>query len=84
MKKQRRLIGVIIAQVEYDYQSKIIKVLQKTAYELNYDLLVFSTFIKICDLELYQIGEKNIYSLINYEILDGIIYIPDTIQIPLA
>ena len=84
MKKQRRLIGVIIAQVEYDYQSKIIKGLQKTAYELNYDLLVFSPFIKICDLELYQIGEKNIYSLINYEILDGIIYIPDTIQIPLA
>ncbi|MDD5934810.1 MAG: GGDEF domain-containing protein [Clostridiales bacterium] len=82
MKKQRRIIGVIASLVEVGTQADMMKGICEIAFAHNYDVLVFSMSVKQHARMLYQTGEINIYNLINYELLDGIIIIPDTIRIP--
>lgn len=80
MRKSRKIIGVIISLADGSYQRKLIKGIQKRAYELNYDVAVFSTFIKEGSSEEWQFGEQNIYNVINYNLIDGIIIVPDTLK----
>lgn len=82
MKKQRKLIGVIIGQVAGSYQSQLLAGICDTAFPHNYDVAVFSMFVKQWAKPIHQVGEKNIYNLINYELFDGIIIVPDTLQLP--
>ncbi len=82
MKKQRKLIGVIAGQIETCNQAGIMQGICDIAFSHNYDIVVFSMFVKEYARPLYQIGEMNIYNIINYELLDGIIIIPDTLRIP--
>jgi diguanylate cyclase (GGDEF)-like protein len=71
--KNRKLIGVIISEVEELYQQKLLKGIISESYALNYDVAIFSTFIKNTGLPEYKFGEKNIYNLMNFEHFDGII-----------
>lgn len=82
VQKKRKLIGVIIAQADAPYQEKLVRGIIKQAYELDYNVAVFSAFIKSGISDEWQVGESNIYNLINFNMLDGIIFAPDTIQIP--
>ena len=81
MRKSRKIIGVIISLADGPYQRTLIEGIQRRAYSLDYDVAVFSTFIKEGASEEWQYGEQNIYNVINYNLLDGIIIVPDTIKI---
>ncbi len=82
MKKQRKLIGLIIGQVADQYQTQLLNGICNTAFLHNYDVAVFSMFVKEWAKPLHQMGQKNIYNLINYELFDGIIIVPETLKIP--
>lgn len=71
--KQRKLIGVMISEAEELYQHKLLKGMIAECYSLDYDVAIFSTFIKNTGMPEYKLGEKNIYNLINFECFDGII-----------
>lgn len=75
--KQRKRIGVITSEIESVYNKKLIHGIQKEASKLGYDVLVFSTFLQGKMWDAYFKGELNIFSLINFEMLDGIIVDPD-------
>ncbi len=79
MRKFRKLLGVIIAQSDSPNQSKFLEGVFKQAFKLNYDVAVFSIFSTHKLSEEWHEGELNIYSLINYSVLDGIIILPDTL-----
>lgn len=79
MRKFRKLLGIIIAQSDSPNQSKFLEGALKRAFELNYDVAVFSTFTTHKLSDEWHEGELNIYSLINYSVLDGIIILPDTL-----
>lgn len=79
--KKRKLIGVIISEVEGIYQNKLLKGIISECYALDYDVAVFSTLIKDTGLPEYQVGEKNIFNLINFELFDGIIVAGITLAI---
>lgn len=81
MQKQRKIIGVILSLADGDYQKKLIEGIESRAYALDYDVLVFSTFIKVGGSEEWQFGEANIYNAINFDILDGVIVVPDTMNL---
>lgn len=81
MKKQRKIIGVILSEADADYQTKLIEGIELQAKAFDYDVLVFSTFIKTGCSEEWQFGEKNIYNMINFSLLDGIIIVPDTMHL---
>lgn len=71
--KKRKLIGVIISEVEGSYQNKLLKGIISECYAMDYDVAVFSTLIKDSGLPEYKLGEKNIFHLINFDLFDGII-----------
>jgi len=71
--KRRKLIGVIISETEELYQHKLMKGIIAESYSLDYDVAIFSTFIKDTGMPEYKLGEKNIYNLINFDHFDGII-----------
>jgi diguanylate cyclase (GGDEF)-like protein len=77
--KKRKTIGVIISEVEGLYQQKLLKGIISECYSLNYDVVIFSTLIKNTGLPEYKIGERNIFNLINFERMDGIIVAADTL-----
>lgn len=81
VKKARKTIGVILSLADGDYQNKLIEGIQTRAYALDYDVLVFSSFIKEGSSPEWQSGEKNIYNMINYSMLDALIIAPDTMQL---
>jgi diguanylate cyclase (GGDEF)-like protein len=77
--KKRKLIGVIISEVEELYQHKLLKGIISECYPLDYDVAVFSTFIKDKGLLEYKIGEKNIFNLMNFDRFDGVIVAGSTL-----
>lgn len=77
MKKSRKKIGVITSENYDAFQRKMIMGIQEEAYARDYDVLVFSSFVKGQMWNDYQTGEMNIYSMINYDKLDGVIIVQE-------
>lgn len=76
MMKQRPLIGVIMAEGEGFYQNKFLRGIITECYAKNMDVAIFTTFIKDCYWPEYRVGEKNIYNLTNFNLLDGVLVAP--------
>ena len=73
----RKRIGVILACPENDYQHRILSGIRTQANAYNYDVFVFSTLAHVTSNSKEHVkGELNIFSLINFELLDAIIIIP--------
>lgn len=73
----RKKIGVIACSILSKSSEKTILGIQQEAFAADCDVLIFSTLISGQDWNDLLEGEKNIYSLINYSKLDGIIVMPD-------
>ena len=81
MKKYRKLLGVMIAQPDAYYSSALIQGILTQAFKFDYDVAVFSPFIKDKLSDLWHVGERNIFNFVNYSLLDGIIFVPDTLKV---
>lgn len=80
MESKRRCIAVIISQVCEVYQTQLLEGIQKQAKENNYSVAVFAAyFSQRLDSPKNEIGENNIYNLINYDLFDGFIVLPNSI-----
>ena len=77
-----RRIALLVGQADEDYQNNFIKGVMSRAYENGYSVCVFSMYIKYQNKKEREIGDSNIYNLINYDLFDGIIILSDTIQTP--
>ena len=76
--QNRKLIAVILSKPSKLYQTGLLQGIYKVAFENDCNVLVFGTTHPRSD-RLYHKGELSIYRMINYEKLDGVIYIPGTI-----
>ena len=81
LKKFRKLIGIILSQPDSPYQHKLLTGLIEQAFALNYDVAVFSSYLKDELSPGWYKGEANIYNMINYPLLDGVIFVPDTMRV---
>lgn len=52
------------------------------AFASDYDVLIFSMYVKYQQTNLRELGESNIYELINYDMLDAIVILLDTLRQP--
>ena len=77
----RKKIGVIVSKADDDYPSRMIKGIMTKAFELDYDVMIYSSFAKESTLTDYVEGEKKIFELINFDLLDGVIVLQDTLKI---
>lgn len=76
----RKTIGVFISQIYDEYQDTLSKGISVRAKELGYNVAFFTNFGGYGQ-PAYDIGERNIANLPNYEDFDGIIIAPDTMAI---
>lgn len=75
-------LALLLAQADEDYQKDFIKGVLSRAFSYGYDVCVFSMFIKYQNNKEREIGDSNIYNLVNYDQFDGVILLSDTIQTP--
>lgn len=81
MENERRCIAVIISDICENYQSLLLEGIKKKAMEHNYNVAVFASFFaRSFGSELNDIGEDNIYNLINYDLFDGFVVVPNAIK----
>lgn len=81
MESGRRCIAVLTSEVCENYQTMFIKGVKKRAEAAGYNVAVFASFFsKRMDSPLNETGENNIYKLINYDLFDGFIIIPNSIS----
>lgn len=78
----RKRICVIIAQIEENTQNHFMHGFLKKAYEFDYDVCVFSMYLKYQDSTFRGVGDSNIYSLINFDLFDAVVLCQDTVQTP--
>ena len=72
--QRRKRIGVIMAYPEAGYQQKVLDGIRRNCARYGYDVLVFTMQVQSCHFyKKALIGEKNIYELINFDRLDGVI-----------
>lgn len=80
MENKRRCIAVITSEVCEVYQSLLLEGIKKQAAENNFNVAVFATyFSQRLDSPLNEIGENNIFNLINYDLFDGFIVVPNCV-----
>lgn len=78
--ERRKCIAVIISEVCEVYQSLLINGIKKKAAEFNYNTAVFATFYSSkLESESIRIGENNIFNLINYELFEGFVILPNSL-----
>lgn len=76
----RKTIGVFISQVNGEFQESLSRGISIRAQQLGYNVAFFTNFESYGQKE-YDMGELKIADLPNYEDLDGIIIVPDTMSV---
>ena len=79
MKRNKR-IALFAGQADESYQSRFISGFMKNAFAAGYDVCVFSMYLKYQDTPERELGESNIFSLMNPEKFDSAIILKDSIQ----
>lgn len=75
-------IAVIVAGIDEEYQNSVIEGIIECARKHDVNVSCFAAFGGVISNNKYDIGEYNIYNLINYEKLDGVILLTNTISDP--
>lgn len=78
--KKRKLIGVITVLPECTHAQRVLSGVFEQCEKYGYDVAVFAPMTTLShSYEVYRKGELNIWELINFELLDGVIV--DTISL---
>ncbi len=81
MLEGRKRIGVFMAQPDSQMQIDVMRGLNEVAYVNNCDVLCFSTAFKNGGMEEFVYGEKFSFDIADVKGFDGVVVIPDLIQI---
>ncbi len=76
----RKRLAAVLSQAEYTYNKNLLTGLIGEAFRNDFDVCVFTTFIKDGTPDEYRLGEANIFNLLNAEKFDGVILVPDSIK----
>ena len=72
--KKRKLIALVTANPESIYHTRVMEGVFDQCAKYGYDVAVFATLVQLCHYyKDYLKGELNIYNLLNYDLVDGII-----------
>lgn len=79
---RRKRIGVLTAQADEYTQSRFLSGLFERATQLDCDVCVFSMYLKCQDTSSREIGDSNIYNLVEFQDYDAMIVFTDRIRTP--
>ena len=75
-------IALLLGQADEGYQQNYIKGVMRQAFADGFEVCVFSMYIKYQNNKEREIGDTNIYNLIQWDSFDAAILLSDTIQTP--
>ena len=78
-----KVIAVCSADIDPNFNDHLFKAMTSFSANYNYKLLIFNSFSSLANVDSqgkHDLGESSIYHLINYDILDGIIMLSQTIR----
>ena len=78
----RKRIAVLVSNATERNNTLYLQSIIKKAYSYNLDVCVFATFIRQTENIGYQDGELNIFNLPNFDELDGVIILGDSMKVP--
>ena len=78
----RKRIAVLVAQVDETTQNRFLIEFIKQAYVYDYDVCIFTMYQKYQETALRDIGDSNIFKLINFDLFDAVVMLTDTILVP--
>ena len=78
--RRYRYIGLCLSRIHENIQNDFFHTAVRRTLEYGYKLLVFTSFTDLYNNDKYDDGEKKIYDLIPYDILDGLIVMSETIK----
>ena len=78
----RKKIAVLLGQSEENYQEQFLTGFLQVALEQDYDVCIFSMYQKYQESAGREVGDANIFNLIPYDSMDGVIVLNDCIQTP--
>ena len=76
-------IAVIVAGIDEEYQNAVLEGIKKCAKRYRANISCFCSFSGVLSSRKFDIGEYNIFNLINYKKFDGMILLTNTISDPL-
>lgn len=79
---RRKRIAILTAQAEEKTQKNFITGFLEQSFKFDYDVCIFSMYKKFQETEQREIGDSNIYSIINYSMFDAVVLMLDVIQTP--
>jgi diguanylate cyclase (GGDEF)-like protein len=77
---RRKCIGVFLGQPNLPFQSELLKHIRSHAFSVGSNVAVFSAMIYTGAYENFQEGESQNVSLANFDTMDAVIVVPDTLQ----
>jgi diguanylate cyclase (GGDEF)-like protein len=75
-------IAVIVAGIDEEYQNSVLEGIKKCAKRYRANISCFCSFSGVLASRKFDVGEYNIFSLINYKKFDGMILLTNTISDP--
>lgn len=75
-----KIIGICTSCVQSDYVRDIVSSISRKGVKEGYKVLLFNTFCDLYHNISYNHGEASIFDLINYDILDVLIIMPEAIK----
>ena len=75
MEKERPLVGIIVNEADQPYLAGALYYMQQEFFKANIDVAIFSSLMTIDDRKFTE-AENEIFHLINFDLLDGIVLFP--------
>lgn len=77
---KQKLIAVCVANINEEYNDAFLHAFSKYVARYNIKMLCFNSFSSLYHNDSHDIGESNIFQLINYDLLDGVILLSQTFE----
>ena len=78
--ERRKCIGVFMGQPNLPFQTELLKHIRDNAFAVGCNVAVFSSMIYTGGYPKFQIGESQNVALANFDTMDAVIVVPDTLQ----
>lgn len=75
-----KYVAICSAGIDEDYNDTLLEAFYSLADTFGFKLLFFNSFSSLYYYEKHDIGESNIFHLMNYELLDGIVLLSETVK----
>ncbi|MBP5604817.1 MAG: hypothetical protein J6X60_04665, partial [Ruminiclostridium sp.] len=79
MKDKKKIIGVCLTRAEDDFRNSFLTHFQNCAIENDFKLIVFNSPSDFMNKSINDNGSKKIYDLINYDVMDAVVILCETI-----